>query len=153
MMSEILPAVRDMLTAALSPSPIEQVYYGGDEIPEVIFRSSQVYLVLEDGGEVDLADTLGQIKTTQYNVNIELGVRMYSGSQSLPRLLEVWESIENVIFLPENRVLPSGGERLADDVGFFNVDSGYLVAPNNPTWRYRSAVVPYKKTMCRRTFP
>lgn len=153
MMSEILPAVRDMLTAALVPADVDQLYYGGDEIPEVIFRSSQSYIVLEDGGEVDLPSDMGNIKNTQYNVTIELGMRMITGRLSLPRILEVWEALEAVIFDPENITLPSGGIRLADNCRNFDVDAGYLVAPNNPTWRYRSTIIPYLKTMCRRTFP
>ncbi len=152
-MSEILPAVRDIITAALVPGDVNQVYYGGDEIPEAIFRSSQSYIVLEDGGETDLPIDMANIKNTQYNVTLELGMRMYTGRLSLPRILTVWESLEAVIFDPENITLPSAGIRLADNCRNFDVDAGYLVAPKNPTWRYRSTTIPYVKTMCRRTFP
>lgn len=154
MMSKILPAVRDMLTAALVPADVDQVYYGGDEVPEVIYRTSQTYITLEDGGETDLPTDIANVENTIFLVKLELAVRMHTGRLSLPHILAIWNKLKDVIFLPENRVLPVHGERLVDDVNFFDVDAGYIIAPNNPTWRYRSCIIPYPKiTECRRTFP
>ena len=152
-MADILPAVRDLLTDALvTPGTVDGIYYGYDDMPQKVFRSQQSYIALEDGGESNAETNTGHHEWRVFNVKIELGVKRITGRTALPQLLDLWDQIDAVIWNPTNRRLPTGAELLSDWLGFFDVESGYLYGEDNPGWRFRSGIAPYRELICRRTW-
>lgn len=152
-MKILLPTFRDLLqTGLVDAGHVDRVYYGYRDMASKTLRSDTTYAMIEDGGETDAPNKTGQTRFKRYMIVVEIGVKWTTSAESLQRLLDAWWELEHLLFDPENQHLPADGERQADIIRLFDVDSGYLFGTDNPAWRYRRCIALYDELFCQRSW-
>lgn len=146
----MLVELRERIAVAFPPPQIDRIYIGIDNMPRQTLRMDTPLLILDDAGEVPIADRIMH-HVQGYNISFQMIVSHVSTEQAVELLLTRWAELATFLFQPENRWLERTGIRIIDEMEDFpNVEPGLVEADDElaPTWRWRRSVITYRKADC-----